>query len=121
MAFALVLVLAPDLLGASRTLGEAGVPGELCAGDWIAPAVTAVPLDAPSRDVRVPEDRPEARGGMGRIQIRSRSRLCCADQLGLHVCLEGIVRFYKVVGQAREGRMAHTFTVFFHTAHDVIL
>ena len=82
---ALALVPAPDLFGASRTLGEAGVPGELCAGDWIAPAVTAVPLDAPSRDVRVPEDRPEARGGMGRIQIRSRSRLCCIDQLDPYV------------------------------------
>jgi hypothetical protein len=94
---ALALVPAPDLFGASRTLGEAGVPGELCAGDWIAPAVTAVLPDAPSRDVRVPEDRPDARGGMGRIQIRSRSRLCCSDQLNPHVCLQKIVPFYKTM------------------------
>lgn len=78
---------------ASRTLGEAGVPGELCAGDWIAepmpaPAPAGAPApteaeaevdaDAVSRDARLPDEREEARAGMGRIQMRSRRRLCYA-------------------------------------------
>lgn len=64
---------------ASRTLGEAGVNGEPEAGDWLALAFALLGLDDvdPNREDEGREGRLDGfRGGMGRIHIRSRRRLC---------------------------------------------